>query len=229
MGEALAMAQMAVSQGTDTIVATPHRSWSLRIPPHPHVIQDRVNALQAELNWAQIPLTLVAGLEIKINSQVAQDLEDGVIGTLGTGSRWALVELPFDHIPHDALDHFKAVRDAGYEIVLAHPERYPEIRHNPLFLQSCADLGIAFQITSGSLLGRFGPRAQAAAEALLHRADEWPLVIASDSHDLRDRSTALLYDARNAAAAIVGFDAAQEMVDSRPRAMISEEHPEKSP
>jgi len=225
MGEALAMAQQAVSQGTDTLVATPHRGWSLRQPAHPTLIRERVAELQAELNWAQIPLTILPGLEIKIGPHVAQDLQDGVIGTLGEGGRWALIELPFDHIPHDALDNLKAVREAGYEIVLAHPERYAEIQHNFSFLEACADLGLAFQLTSGSLMGRFGSRAQATAEAILLRAADWPLVIASDTHDLRDRSPAVLHAARDAAAAIVGAELAQEMVDSRPRSMVTPPRP----
>ena len=214
------MAQIAVFGGTDTLVATPHRGWSLRQPAHPQIIRERVAELQAELNWAQIPLTLLPGLEIKLGPQVAQDLQDGVIGTLGEGSRWALIELPFDRLPHDTLDNLKAVRDAGYEIVLAHPERYAEIQRRPDFLDSCAALGVAFQLTSGSLLGRFGARAQATAETILRCAADWPLVIASDTHDLRDRSPALLRAARDAAAAIVGLELAQEMVDSRPRSMI---------
>jgi protein-tyrosine phosphatase len=221
MGEALAMAQQAVQQGTDTLVATPHRGWSLRTPPTPDVIKERVARLQAELDWARIPLKIVPGLEIKIGPNVAQDLQEGTLGTLGEGSRWALIEMPFGHIPADAFKQFQEVRDAGYKIVMAHPERYSEIQKSRSFLQDCADFGMAFQLTSGSLLGRFGDRAQITAESILRRVDDWPLVIASDTHDLRDRSPALLRAARDAAAVIVGAEMAQDMVDSRPRSMIS--------
>ena len=221
MGEALAMAQQAVQQGTDTLVATPHRGWSLRTPSTPEVIRERVAKLQTELNWAQIPLKIIPGLEIKIGPKIAQDLQEGALGTLGEGSRWALIEMPFDHIPADAFRQFREICDAGYKIVMAHPERYAEIQKSRGFLQDCADIGMAFQLTSGSLLGRFGPRAQIAAESILRRVDDWSLVIASDTHDLRDRSPALLRAARDAAAVIVGDERAQEMVDSRPRSMIS--------
>jgi len=220
MGESLAMAQQAVWSGTDTLIATPHRGWSLRQSPHPDLIRERVAHLQAELNWAKIPLTVLPALEIKISPQIARELERGEIGTLGAGSRWALIELPFDHIPSDALDNLQAVREAGFEIVLAHPERYSALQNDLAFLERCATLGLVFQLTSGSLLGRFGSRAQTAAEAILRRADEWPLVIASDTHDLRDRSPALLCEARDAAAAFVGKALAQDMVDARPRSML---------
>ena len=78
------------------------------------------------------------------------------LGTLGDG-RFALIEPPFDRIPHDGLDNIQAVLDAGFQVVLAHPERctrrysgtWPSWRPAP-------DLGLTFQITTGSLLGRFG-------------------------------------------------------------------------
>ncbi len=215
------MAQQAAAQGTDTLVATPHRGWSLRIPPTPDIIRQRVALLQTELDWARIPLKIIPGLEIKIGPKVAKDLLEGTLGTLGDESRWVLVEMPFDHIPTDALKQFREIRDAGYEILLAHPERYSEIQKSRNYLQDCADLGMAFQLTSGSLLGRFGSRAQITAESILRRADDWPLVIASDAHDLRDRSAALLRAACDAAAVIVGDKLVQEMVDTRPRSMIS--------
>lgn len=221
MGEALAMAQLAAAQGTDTLVATPHRGWSLRIPPTPDIIRQRVALLQTELDWARIPLKIIPGLEIKIGPKVAKELLEGTLGTLGDGSHWVLIELPFDHIPADALKQFREICDAGYKIVLAHPERYSEIQKSRDFLQSCADIGLAFQLTSGSLLGRFGSRAQITAESILRRVDVWPLVIASDAHDLRDRSPTLLRAARDAAAVIVGEKLAQEMVNSRPRSMVT--------
>jgi len=221
MAEALQMARLAVADGTDTMAATPHRTWILRRSARPELVRERVDELQAALNAAQIALTVVPGVEIKIGKRVARDLLDKEIGTLGDVSRWALLEPPFERIPLDALDNVKAVLDAGFQVVLAHPERCADIQRSLAFVEACADLGLAFQLTSGSLLGRFGPLAQTTAEAILIHAADWPLVIASDTHDLTDRAPNLLSAARDAAAVFVGQTAAQDMVDARPRAMIS--------
>ena len=78
-----------------------------------------------------------------------------------------------------------------------------------------------FQITSGSLLGYFGPRAQTTAKAILTHAADWSLVLASDTHNLSDRPPNLLAEARDIAATIAGADEAQKMVDARPRAMVT--------
>lgn len=213
------MARLAVASGTDTLIATPHRGWFLRQPSRPETVRAHVAVLQESLSRAGIPLTVLPGLEIKLGPRVAADLLNGEAGTLGDG-QWALIEPPFDGIPPSGLDTLQKVREAGFQIVLAHPERCASIQISLDFLAAAAEIGAAFQITSGSLLGHFGPKALATAEAILMHAAEWPLVIASDTHDLHDRPPSLLADARDAAAFLVGADEAQAMVDSRPRAML---------
>ena len=218
--ESLHMARLAVASGTDTLIATPHRGWFLRQPSRPEVIRAHVAVLQESLNRASIPLTVLPGVEIKLNAHNAEDLIKEKIGTLGDG-QWALIEPPFDQIPPDALRWLQEVIDAGYKVVLAHPERCAGIQANLSFLEAASAVGVVFQITSGSLLGYFGPRAQTTAQAMLTHATEWPLVIASDTHDLSDRPPNLLAKARDLAAVVVGTDEAQTMVDARPRAMLT--------
>ncbi len=221
VAEALEMARQAVAAGTDTMVATPHRGWFLRRPARPEAVREHVAGLQNSLNRARIPLKIVPGVEIKMAPRVADDLVSGEVGTLGDAGRWALIEPPFDRIPVGGLESLRKVIEARFSVVLAHPERCAEVQQSLAFLEACAGLGMAFQLTSGSLLGRFGTSAQKTAHAILAHAADWPLVIASDTHDLRDRSCALLREARDAAAALVGVEQAQEMVDARPRAMIT--------
>lgn len=215
------MARQAVSIGTDTMVATPHRGWFLRRAARPEVIREHVAGLQDSLNRAHIPLTILPGVELKMAPRVAQDLIDGEVGTLGDAGQWALIEPPFDRIPAGGLESLLRVKEAGFNVVLAHPERCAELQQSLHFVEACADLGCAFQLTSGSLLGHFGLRAQEAAFAILAHAAEWQLVLASDTHDLHDRSCDLLRQARDTAAVLVGETLAQEMVDSRPRAMVT--------
>ena len=214
------MARLAVASGTDILVATPHRGWYLRYPSRPEMIREHVASLQESLNRAKIPLAVLPGLEIKMAPRVAADLLDGEVGTLGDGL-WALIEPPFEGIPPAGLGSLQKIIDSGYRVVLAHPERCASVQASLAFLEESAKLGVAFQITSGSLLGHFGPKAQTTAEAILGHAAEWQIVLASDTHDLSDRPPNLLAEARDAAAFIAGAEEAQRMVDTRPRAMIT--------
>jgi len=215
------MARQAVRGGTDIVVATPHRAYRLRREASPDWVRTQVRGLQVVLDREQVPLRVVPGIEIPLRASVAEELTNGTLGTLGDAGTWALVEPPFDRIPADALDSLRAIRAAGFGVVLAHPERNAEVQRGLTFIKACAEMGLAFQLTTGSLLGRFGPRAQAAAEAILAHAGEWPLVIASDSHDLDDRPTGLMDQARDVAARLIGETLAQEMVDTRPRSFLT--------
>ncbi|MGO8672130.1 MAG: tyrosine-protein phosphatase [Capsulimonadaceae bacterium] len=218
---ALEMARRAVAGGTEIMVATPHRCVWQRPDAPANWVRAHVRALQRRLKDAKIPLKVVPGVEIPVGPGLAEALAAGRLVTLGDTGRWALIEPPFDEIPVNALDHLQDVVDAGIGVVLAHPERNAVIQENLSFLESCARLGINVQLTSGSLLGAFGRRAKFTAEAILERHAEWEIVIASDAHDLSDRPPDWLAQSRDAAAKIVGDEAANAMVDSRPRAMVA--------
>ncbi len=217
---ALDMARLAVLDGTDTMVATPHRAWVGRRDAPPEWVDERVIALQQAIDDAGITLKVVNGVEIPVGRKVAGDLAAGRLGCMGSG-RTALIEPPFERIPRDAIDSLKSVLDAGFQVVLAHPERNTEVQKNLAFVEACADLGIALQLTTGSIVGRFGPVAQATSFAILRHFADWQIVIASDTHDNNRRPPNLMSAARHAAALIVGDEAANAMVDSRPRAMIN--------
>lgn len=221
MGHAVEMARQAVQCGTDTMVATPHRAYGRRHSAPPDWVRGQVRELQAILDREGVPLRVVPGLEIPLGPKVADELMAGQLLTLGDAGTWALIEPPFDRIPRDGLEDLRRVLNAGFHVVLAHPERNAEVQRGLAFVEACAEMGLAFQLTTGSLLGRFGAGAQRAAEAILAHAGEWPLVLASDTHDLHERSPDLMAQARDRAAALVGETPAQEMVDARPRSFLT--------
>lgn len=221
MANALLIARLAVDGGTDMMAATPHEVSGGRRSAPPGWLRGQVQELQQVLDAKAVPLRVVPGVEIKLGPTVAQGLAAGKVMTLGDAGRWVLLEPPFDRLPSDATAHVQAVFKAGFQVVIAHPERCREVQQTLAFVERCAGLGAAFQLTSGSLLGHFGALAQRTAEAILAHAHEWPLVIASDTHDAVERPPTLLAAARDHAALFVGADEAQIMVDARPRAMLS--------
>lgn len=221
MDYALQMARQAVQIGTDALVATPHLAYGQRRTAPADWVREHVRALQAALNREQIPLRVLPGVEIPLRPTVGEDLTAGTLLTLGDAGIWVLIEPPFDRLPPHALDTLRQVQRAGFRVVVAHPERNKDVQWSLDFVEACAEMGCAFQLTTGSLLGHFGPRAQAAAEAILAHASEWPLVLASDAHNLDERPTNLLAQARAIAAQFVGDALAQDMVDTRPRSFVT--------
>jgi len=81
-----------------------------------------------------------------------------------------------------------------------------------------AEQGCVVQMTGSALTGFWGGRTQRAAVWLLeHQAVH---VLATDAHDLEKR-VPILSTAREAAADICGEDIAEALVESNPRAIIT--------
>jgi protein-tyrosine phosphatase len=77
------------------------------------------------------------------------------------------------------------MRMKGLRPIITHPERNPILVQNRARLNAWVQEGCVAQVTAGSLLGRFGQRAQKAAEAWL---DEGAIhFVASDAHNLTSR------------------------------------------
>lgn len=84
--------------------------------------------------------------------------------------------------------------EAGYKLVLAHPERYDFVRRSPEILIELYRKEIILQVNKGSLLGEFGRRAFRAADYML--AKGLAGAVASDAHDPVLRSPELEETAR---------------------------------
>jgi len=224
LDEALTMAKLAVGNGVALMVATPHRFFrGYEIPIT--TIMARMDVLQGELNDRGIPLRLAPGSEIPISPDAVEGLRLGQLLRLGGPSgTHALMEPPFDRVPHYALPVLEQLVDIGVGIVLAHPERNEEVQRDLAFVESCAALGAVLQVTSGSILGRFGPLAQAAAKAIVQHTD-WKVVIASDAHWAHDRTPEHLHAAAEAASIWLGdTERARWMINEGPASCLPERY-----
>jgi len=178
MAESLAYAAEAVAAGTTTIVATPHVE-AVDVAE----LSDRVDELKAALAREGIDLDVRRGGELKpfsIPELTDADLE--LIAHGPPGARWLLYEVPF----HGADDEFVAgaheLRDRGFGLVLAHPERSRGIVDGGglAVIERLVAGGAAVAANTGPLIGREGTDRRRAAEHLLNRCV--PTVLATDAH-----------------------------------------------
>lgn len=181
--EALAMARLAVEDGTATVIATPHQLGN-----YGHNRGDEIRGLVAELQQrfeqAQIPLTVLPGADVRIEPEMVEQLIRGDVLTLGDHRRHVLLELPHElYLPlQPVLDELSRRKMAG---ILSHPERNQGILRQPEVLAPLVEGGCLLQITAGSLCGTFGPQCQQFCEWLLGAG----LVhfVATDAHGPRSR------------------------------------------
>lgn len=140
------------------------------------------------LREAQIPLTLYPGMEVFAAPNLSDLLAQNKLLTINQG-RYLLVEFDFDEDPCYMREMLGEVISRGLRPIIAHPERYAAVCHDPQLIYRCAADGCLIQLNKGSLLGSFGVRVQQTAHRLLRHG--LVSVIASDTHGVARRSPGL--------------------------------------
>jgi protein-tyrosine phosphatase len=181
--ESLAMARMAVEDGTTTIIVTPHQLGNYGHNAGDD-IRRRANELQKSLQQAELPLVVLPGADVRIEPGMVEMIKQGEVLTLGDRKRHVLLELPHElYLPlGPILDELWQHKIAG---ILSHPERNEGILRNPEVIPPLVEAGCLMQITAGSLCGTFGPASRELSERFL--LDGLVHFVASDGHGARSR------------------------------------------
>ncbi len=211
------MAALAADDGVRSIIATPHLLWRDGQLQYAFAfVRQAAERFTQELQRAGIPVTCYPGAELLCagTPHVPEDLEH--FPTLA-GSDRVLVEFFFDEKPARMNEYLQCLRSAGLVPVIAHPERYDAVQKGKHLAQQWLEQGCLLQVNKGSPLGHFGRRAQKAADRLLKtRAVAF---LASDAHDIRDR-TPRLKAARAQLSASYGADYLQELTEINPGKLL---------
>lgn len=221
---ALSMARLAVADGIEHVVCTPHITPGVYDNTGPD-IERRVEQLSAYLAQEGVPLTLWRGADVHVDPQLVRRLSDGSVPTLGQ-SRYFLLEPPHHVAPPRLPELVQELLKAGYTPIVTHPERLRWIESHYELITRMVKLGALLQLTAGSITGGFGRRPLYWSERML---DEGLVdVVATDAHSPTGRPP-LLSPAREVIARRLGESEAFEMVYNRPaRVLRGEQMPDRS-
>jgi protein-tyrosine phosphatase len=185
--DSMAMARAALADGIRTIAATPHVRDDY--PTSADEMERGVHDVRHALTSNGIDLEVVTGGEIALER--LQALEPNALArfALGDAGRHVLLEFPYYGWPLDLETRVFELRGKGLAVVVAHPERNAEVQAAPARLERVVERGVLVQLTSASLDGRLGRRAQKAAFELLERG--LAHLVASDAHDPGVRAVGL--------------------------------------
>jgi protein-tyrosine phosphatase len=213
LAESLEMLRMAAESGTTDIAATPHASDAY--PFDPAKVEQRL----AELRQAAgVAPRLHYGCEMRLTPEniaaAMQAPEQYTIARRG----YLLLELSDFQIPHNAVDIFGQILNAGMRPVIAHPERNPLVQSDYRRLEEWVELGCVLQLTAQSLLGRFGKSAGASAHQLVKR--RLAHLVASDAHRVKHRAP-LLQEACALVARQYGASTAELLFTANPRRILN--------
>jgi protein-tyrosine phosphatase len=185
MAGALALCRKLAVEGVGTVVATPHELGRYEGSNGAAEVRHAVACLRAQLAAEEIGLEVLAGAEVRVAEDLAALIEADTVMTLADGRRWILVEMsagPF----FDIGPVLGRLAEQGVGVVLVHPERQAwNDAAMGRMLRWRRSFGVLMQVTAGSLVGVFGPRAQRLSWQWLENGVVD--VIASDAHDCAQR------------------------------------------
>lgn len=180
MEETITILKKAQKAGFHTICFTPHYAE----PQYLNTKEQNIEVLkQVEIKAKEenLRIQFLLGNEIFINDKIEEFLENGTIATLAN-SRYALVEFPmYQELPQEVIQKIlEPIRKHGFEVVIAHPERYRYIQENPKKLLEYFGEEVIFQANYASILGAYGREAKETMKRLLK--DKVIQYLASDVH-----------------------------------------------
>ncbi len=166
----LALCRQMAAEGTSVVYATPHAhppdSW---FP----ITEERVALVRggyAEMKpaCAGFGLDLRLGWELSATGVLVGELSDYVL----EGTRAILLELPgpwfsFEDEVAVTRDEAAAIRAAGLEVILAHPERSLGIQRRPELLHELVEEGVLVCFNADSFVGGHGETCERCAWRLL--------------------------------------------------------------
>jgi protein-tyrosine phosphatase len=211
---ATAMCDIALADGIDHIVATPHAND--RYAYDREYLEAALQKLRNLIQNTTLQLTL--GCDFHFSYENVQDLavhpKRYVIGTTG----YLLVEFSNYAIAPNMTDSLYRLLDGGIAPIITHPERCPVLLRNEARVLEWVNAGCAVQVTASALTGRWGEPARAFARSLLDK--DAVHVLATDAHDTEHRPPKLS-SAREIVADRYGNDIAEALVEYNPRAIVA--------
>ena len=180
LDESIELARSAVRDWTSTVIATPH----VRLDQVTDVaaLPERVSELQDRLDADGVELSVCCGAKLGHEmvgwlSQTALDL----VAVGPPGARWLLVEAPFGGFHENVHMATAELRERGFGVVIAHPERSTGILdHGAAAMRRELHAGSLLQVNAMSLAGHHGERAEQAAFWLVREG--LVTALASDAH-----------------------------------------------
>jgi protein-tyrosine phosphatase len=180
MADSLELARAAVADGTSIVVATPHVRAGGTLDPLG--LPGAVAEVRAHVAALGIPLELHCGGELA--HELVPTLGQHELQTIAhgpPGARWLLVEVPFEGIAEDFHLATDELRDRGFGVLLAHPERSADVLlDDGAGLRRELAAGSLVQVNAISLVGGHGEEVRCAAAELL--TEGLVSVISSDAH-----------------------------------------------
>ncbi len=194
--DALDMCRIAHAEGTRMVAALAHQNerWSAVTP---EIIRAAVGRLSAALRRAGLDLAVFPCAEVTASPDLESLWDAGRLLSVADRGAYLLVEMPHGLFV-DLRPAARALRRRGVRLILAHPERQPELLHEPGAIEALIGEGCLVQVSSQSVTDPASPSDRRALRGWVRRGCVH--LLGSDGHSPRKRRPLLAAACRQVAA-----------------------------
>lgn len=165
--------------GYENVILTPHYIKDSNYSSSATNNYKKLKELKEALKENNININLFLGNEIYIDEEIYELLNKKEIYPLN-GTNFLLIELPISGEYPGYQEIFSFLMSKGFNIILAHPERYLSFQKDYDKIIELKKMGIYFQSNIDSLIGRYGEDAEVTIKKLLK--DKMISFLATDIH-----------------------------------------------
>ena len=183
MSMSLDILQGLEEQGITDLICTPHYiAESCQVSPRSEN-EKILKKLQEKAYKKGLKIKLYLGNEIYIDKDILKLLRSKKISPLGK-NKYLLVELPMSGEFQQYDDILLNLKQKGWNVILAHPERYHSFQKNYKKITELYQQGILLQCNLGSFIGQYGRHAKKTAQRIAK--DKLIFCVGTDIHRPRD-------------------------------------------
>lgn len=155
ISESIELLKKLKSVGFNNVILTPHFILDSTYNSNYEANIKIYNELKERLLNENIDINICLGNEIFIDKNVPTLLEKNIITSLNE-TKYVLVEFPMHNKLLNIEDILYEIRSKGYEVVIAHPERYDAFKEDYSIVDTLREDGFLFQSNYSSILGYYG-------------------------------------------------------------------------
>lgn len=183
VAEMEAMLKIAYKEGIRCIIATPHHH-PRRGNETPEVLRRRMMLLRERAHAIDKNFRIYLGTEIYFGQDILREIQEKKILTMN-GRDWVLVEFSYGETFSYIQQSLQQVQCGGYEVILAHVERYECIVEEPNRALQLAKMGIHLQVNADSICGMNRKKLKKFVKYLMD--EDAVYCVGTDAHGVKTR------------------------------------------
>ncbi len=176
--DSIKMFKEAEKAGFTKICCTPHYLSPQYVKTKKENLE-KMEIIRCKLKEAKLDIEIFLGNEIYITENIDELIEKEEVSTIAD-TDFVLVEFPMNFKTYVMENEIDNLISSGYNVILAHPERYSYVQKNIKFLDEYIERGVYLQGNYESLIGKYGMRAKRTLIKLLKQ--EKIDLLSTDNH-----------------------------------------------